>query len=166
MKNLTSFSKVNLFGVILSFTMIGLALLIQLIYKLDPCPLCITQRIIFIGIGVIFIFFIFFKHSFLIRIAHLLTLATASIAGIIFSGRHIMIQEKLITVPAECGIDLDYMFENFPLTQAMNLLFKGTGDCSNIDWSFIGITLPQYALMGYLIFLTIAIITFLKIKKN
>jgi disulfide bond formation protein DsbB len=57
------------------------------------------------------------------------------------------------------------MFENFPLTQAMNLLFKGTGDCSSIDWSFIGITLPQLALIGYLFFLTIAIITFLKIKK-
>jgi len=165
MKNLTSFSKVNLFGATLSFIMIGVALLIQLIYKLEPCPLCITQRIIFIAIGFIFIFFLLLKHSFLTRITHLLLLATASIAGIIFSGRHIMIQEKWINVPAECGIDLDYMFENFPLTQAMNLLFKGTGDCSSIDWSFVGITLPQLALIGYLFFLAIAIITFLKIKK-
>ena len=165
MKNLTSFSKVNLFGAILSFIMIGVALLIQLFYKLEPCPLCITQRIIFIIVGFIFIFFLFLKHNFLTRISHLLMLATASVAGLTFSGRHIMIQEKWITVPAECGIDLDYMFENFPLTQAINLLFRGTGDCSNIDWSFIGVTLPQFALMGYLFFLTMAIITFLKIKK-
>ena len=165
MKNLTSFTKVNLLGAILSFIMIGAALLIQLIYELEPCPLCITQRIIFIVIGFIFVFFFLLKHNFITRIAHLLMLATASITGIVFSGRHIMIQEKWITVPAECGIDLNYMFENFPLTQAMNLLFKGTGDCSNIDWNFIGITLPQLALMGYLLFLTIAIITFLKIKK-
>ena len=165
MKNLTSFTKVNLLGAILSFIMIGAALLIQLIYELEPCPLCITQRIIFIVIGFIFVFFLLLKHNFIPRIAHLLMLATASITGIVFSARHIMIQEKWITVPAECGIDLNYMFENFPLTQAMNLLFKGTGDCSNIDWNFIGITLPQLALMGYLLFLTIAIITFLKIKK-
>ena len=165
MKNLTSFTKVNLLGAILSFIMIGAALLIQLIYELEPCPLCITQRIIFIVIGFIFVFFLLLKHNFITRIAHLLMLATASITGIVFSVRHIMIQEKWITVPAECGIDLNYMFENFPLTQAMNLLFKGTGDCSNIDWNFIGITLPQLALMGYLLFLTIAIITFLKIKK-
>ena len=165
MKNLTSFTKVNLLGASLSFIMIGAALLIQLIYELEPCPLCITQRIIFIVIGFIFVFFLLLKHNFITRIAHLLMLATASITGIVFSGRHIMIQEKWITVPAECGIDLNYMFENFPLTQAMNLLFKGTGDCSNIDWNFIGITLPQLALMGYLLFLTIAIITFLKIKK-
>ena len=145
--------------------MIGAALLIQLIYELEPCPLCITQRIIFIVIGFIFVFFLLLKHNFITRIAHLLMLATASITGIVFSVRHIMIQEKWITVPAECGIDLNYMFENFPLTQAMNLLFKGTGDCSNIDWNFIGIPLPQLALMGYLLFLTIAIITFLKIKK-
>ena len=165
MKNLTSFTKVNLIGAILSFIMIGAALLIQLIYELEPCPLCITQRIIFIIIGFIFVFFLLLKHNFIIRIAHLLMLATASITGIVFSGRHIMIQEKWIIVPAECGIDLNYMFENFPLTQAMNLLFKGTGDCSNIDWNFIGITLPQLALMGYLLFLAIAIITFFKIKK-
>ena len=164
MKNLTTFTKVNLFGAILSFIMIGAALLIQLIYQLEPCPLCITQRIIFIIIGLIFVFFLFLKHNPLTRIIHLLLLGTASIAGVIFSVRHIMIQEKWIAIPAECGIDLEYMFENFPLSQAMNLLFKGTGDCSSIEWSFIGITLPQLALMGYLLFLTIAFITFLKVK--
>ncbi|MDG2252639.1 MAG: disulfide bond formation protein B [Methylophilaceae bacterium] len=164
MKNLTTFSKVNLFGAILSSIMIGAALLIQLIYQLEPCPLCITQRIIFIIISLTFVSFLFFKHNSLTRIIHLLMLGTGSIAGVIFSVRHIMIQEKWIAIPAECGIDLEYMFENFPLSQAMNLLFKGSGDCSSIDWNFIGITLPQLALMGYLLFLITAIITFLKVK--
>ena len=84
MKNLTSFTKVNLLGAILSFIMIGAALLIQLIYELEPCPLCITQRIIFIVIGFIFVFFLLLKHNFITRIAHLLILATASITGIVF----------------------------------------------------------------------------------
>jgi protein dithiol:quinone oxidoreductase len=90
----------------------------------------------------------------------------ATIVGIIFSGKHILIQAKWITVPAECGIDLDYMFENFPLSQAINLLFKGTGDCSTIDWNFFGITLPQLAFLGYLFIMVLAIITFLKIRQN
>ena len=166
MKNLSPFFKVNLFGAIISLLMIGSAISIQLIYQLEPCPLCITQRIIFIVIGFIFTLFLFIKPNPLSRILHLLMLFTATIVGIIFSGKHILIQAKWITVPAECGIDLDYMFENFPLSQAINLLFKGTGDCSTIDWNFFGITLPQLAFLGYLFIRVLVIITFLKIRQN
>jgi disulfide bond formation protein DsbB len=67
-------------------------------------------------------------------------------------------------VPAECGIDLDYMFENFPLTEAFSLLFKGTGDCSEIDWLFLGLTLPQLALIAYIVFSIITLYIFKKIN--
>ena len=58
------------------------------------------------------------------------------------------------------------MFENFPLTEAVNLLFKGTGDCSEIDWTFFGMTLPQMALLGYLFFITYTIYIFLKVEQQ
>ena len=54
------------------------------------------------------------------------------------------------------------MFENFPLTEAFSLLFKGTGDCSEIDWLFLGLTLPQLALIAYIMF---GILTFYIYKK-
>ena len=76
-----------------------------------------------------------------------------------------MIQSKWITVPAECGIDLDYMFENFPLTEAFSLLFKGTGDCSEIDWLFLGLTLPQLALIAYIMFVIFTLYIYNKINK-
>jgi disulfide bond formation protein DsbB len=83
----------------------------------------------------------------------------------VFAIRHIMIQSKWITVPAECGIDLDYMFENFPLIEAFSLLFKGTGDCSEIDWLFLGLTLPQLALIAYIMFGIITLYIYKKINK-
>jgi disulfide bond formation protein DsbB len=56
------------------------------------------------------------------------------------------------------------MFENFPLTKAFSLLFKGAGDCSEIDWSFLGITLPQLALIAYIMFGMLTFYIYKKIK--
>jgi disulfide bond formation protein DsbB len=145
--------------------MIVAALWIQLTYQLEPCPLCITQRIIFIVLGLLFVFFVWLPLNFFVRIIYIIAIGITSIVGLIFSARHVLIQQKYITVPAECGIDLDYMFENFPLMEAFNLLFQGTGDCSKVDWTFYGLSLPMMAFLGYLFFLIYALFIFKKIKK-
>tara|TARA_B100000035_G_scaffold315484_1_gene336950 strand:- start:7749 stop:8246 length:498 start_codon:yes stop_codon:yes gene_type:complete len=165
MNYVTNFKQANFLGAIIAFLMIISALSIQLAFNLEPCPLCITQRIIFIVIGALFILFALlpFDNKYT-KLSHLITILAAGLVGVIFSIRHILIQAKIIEIPAECGIDLDYMFENFPLTEAVNLLFKGTGDCSQIDWTFFGITLPQMALLGYIFFITYTIYIYLKVK--
>lgn len=160
-----TFKRSNIYAAILSFSMIVAALWIQLTYQLEPCPLCITQRIIFIVLGLLFVFFVWLPLNFFVRIIYLLAIGITSIVGLIFSARHVLIQQKYITVPAECGIDLDYMFENFPLMEAFNLLFQGTGDCSKVDWTFYGLSLPMMAFLGYLFFLIYALFIFKKIKK-
>jgi disulfide bond formation protein DsbB len=160
-----TFKRSNIYAAILSFLMIVAALWIQLTYQLEPCPLCITQRIIFIVLGLLFVFFVWLPLNFFVRIIYLLAIGITSIAGLIFSARHVLIQQKYIMVPAECGIDLDYMFENFPLMEAFNLLFQGTGDCSRVDWTFYGLSLPMMAFLGYLFFLIYALFIFKKIKK-
>jgi disulfide bond formation protein DsbB len=165
MNYVTSFKQANILGAIIAFVMIISALAIQLTFNLEPCPLCITQRIIFIVISALFILFALLpSNNAYIKLSHLISIIAAGLVGVIFSIRHIMIQAKIIEIPAECGIDLDYMFENFPLTEAVNLLFKGTGDCSEIDWTFFGITLPQMALLGYIFFITYTIYIYLKVK--
>ena len=160
-----TFKRSNIYAALLSFLMIVAALWIQLTYQLEPCPLCITQRIIFIVLGLLFVFFVWLPLNFFVRIIYLLAIGITSIVGLIFSARHVLIQQKYITVPAECGIDLDYMFENFPLMEAFNLLFQGTGDCSKVDWTFYGLSLPMMAFLGYLFFLIYALVIFKKIKK-
>jgi disulfide bond formation protein DsbB len=165
MNFVTSFKQANFLGAIIAFIMIISALAIQLTFNLEPCPLCITQRIIFIVIGALFILFALLpSNNAYIKLSHLISILAAGLVGVIFSIRHILIQAKIIEIPAECGIDLDYMFKNFPFTEAVNLLFKGTGDCSQIDWTFFGITLPQMALLGYIFFITYTIYIYLKVK--
>ena len=165
MQKFLTFKRINLLGSFLAFALVGLAVVIQTQFNLEPCPLCVSQRIVFIVIGFLFLIFSFLKPNRLIKFMYISSLLITNIIGIIFSIRHIMIQNKWIIVPAECGIDLNYMFENFPLTEAFSLLFKGTGDCSEIDWLFLGFTLPQLALIGYIMFGIMTLYIYNKINK-
>tara|TARA_B100001250_G_C19608756_1_gene703955 strand:- start:309 stop:806 length:498 start_codon:yes stop_codon:yes gene_type:complete len=165
MQNFLTFKRINLLGSFIAFALVGLAVVIQTQFNLEPCPLCVSQRIVFIVIGFLCLIFSFLKPNQLIRFMHISSLLITNIIGIIFSIRHIMIQNKWIVVPAECGIDLNYMFENFPLTEAFSLLFKGTGDCSEIDWVFLGFTLPQLALIAYIMFGIMTLYIYNKINK-
>ena len=164
MHTFLTFKKINLFGSLLAFLLVGFALVIQTQFNLEPCPLCVSQRIVFIAIGFLLLLFSFLSPTRLIKFIHLVGLTITSIIGIVFSIRHIMIQSKWISVPAECGIDLDYMFENFPISEAFSLLFKGTGDCSDIDWLFMGLSLPQLALIAYIMFGVLTLYTYKKIN--
>ncbi len=111
-------------------------------------------------LGLFFFINALIKPTPLIKKLSLFILSVTSIIGMIFSFRHILIQSKAINVPNECGIDLNYMFENFPFSKALNLLFKGTGDCSHIDWYFLGFTLPELALIGFIFFFIFSILLF------
>ncbi|PPD53728.1 MAG: disulfide bond formation protein B, partial [Methylotenera sp.] len=63
---------------------------------------------------------------------------------------HWWIQAHKESMIADCGVGFDYMFENFPLKKALSLVFKGTGDCAAIDWTFLGLTIPQLALIAFI----------------
>ena len=153
-----------LLGFAACFATVILALVIQTIYKLEPCPLCITQRICFMCLGVLFLIAAFVKPATVF--AKLLTLAQliAALVGAGWALRHWYLQAHKGEIIADCGVGFDYMFENFPLKKAFSLIFKGTGDCAAIDWTFLGLTLPQLGLIAFIAF-GIYAIYLLKINK-
>ena len=155
-----SHRQAHLIAFFAAYFLVALALVVQKKYNLEPCPLCITQRIIFMVLGLLFLINAFIRPSDLIKKISLTFLSVTSIIGMVFSFKHILIQSKVIDVPSECGVDLNYMFENFPFSKALNLLFKGTGDCSHIDWTFLGLTIPELALIGFILFFVYSVLLF------
>ena len=144
-------------GGIACFATVALALVIQTKYNLEPCPLCITQRLFFMGLGVLFLIGAFVKPaSILQKIFTLLQVATA-LGGAGWAIRHWYLQAHKGEIIADCGVGFDYMFENFPLKKMFTLIFKGTGDCAAIDWTFLGLTLPQLALITFVGFAVYAV---------
>ena len=149
MKKLFTGKSGYLIGFVACFGIVILALVIQTQYNLEPCPLCITQRLFFMGLGVLFLIGAFVKPASLLQkiFAALQVLTTLGGAG--WAVRHWYLQANKESMIADCGVGFDYMFENFPLEKMFKLIFKGTGDCAAIDWTFLGLTLPQLALISF-----------------
>lgn len=146
-------------GFIASFGLVGLALVIQTQYHLEPCPLCISQRMVFMGLGLLFLVAAIHNPAQLGRNIYALLQVLTALGGAGVAIRHWWLQAHRDTIIADCGVGFDYMFENFPLQKALTLVFRGTGDCAAIDWTFLGLSLPQLGLIsfvgfaGYAIFL-------------
>ncbi len=139
-----------LLGFVACFGLVGLALAIQTHYQLNPCPLCISQRMVFMGLGVLFLIAAFIKPATIPgKLLSLLQVLTA-LGGAGVAIRHWWLQAHRDTMIADCGVGFDYMFENFPLQKALKLVFRGTGDCASIDWTFLGLSIPQMALIAFI----------------
>ncbi|HEY3326000.1 MAG TPA: disulfide bond formation protein B [Novimethylophilus sp.] len=136
-------------GFLAAFGLVALALYLQVRDHLEPCPLCISQRIAFMALGTTFLIAALHNPSGIWRKVHgALQFAVAAVgAGIAL--RHIWIQNHADEVMAECGAGFDYIFERFPFKKAMELVFKGTGECSAIDWTLFGLTIPQLSLIAF-----------------
>lgn len=146
-----------LLGFVGCFGLVALALWIQTRYHLEPCPLCITQRICFMVLGVTFLIGAFVKPATIYAKISTLAQVLAALVGAGWASRHWWIQAHKESMIADCGVGFDYMFENFPLKKALTLVFKGTGDCATIDWTFLGLTIPQLSLIAFAVFAGYAI---------
>lgn len=146
-----------LLGFVSCFFIVGLALVIQTTYHLEPCPLCITQRIVFMSLGVLFLIAAFIPPASIFKKVFTGLQVLTAMGGMGVAIRHWYLQANKESLIADCGVGFDYMFENFPLAKALKLLFRGTGDCAAIDWTFLGLTLPQLALITFIAFAVYAI---------
>lgn len=146
-----------LLGFVLCFGIVALALVIQTTYKLEPCPLCISQRMVFMGLGVLFLIAAFIPSANILKKTFTILQVLTALGGAGVAIRHWYLQANRESMVADCGVGFDYMFENFPLQKAFKLLFRGTGDCAAIDWTFLGLTLPQLGLISFLGFAAYAI---------
>ena len=123
---------------------------------LEPCPMCILQRYALIMIGATaLVAAIHGPRDRGLKVYSGLIVAFA-IAGGGVSMRHSYLQHFPPKVET-CGSDLGFLVGNFPLTQALPKIFAGTGSCSNIDWTFLGLTIPEWTLVWFAVFAAAAI---------
>ena len=139
-----------LLGFAACFGTVAMALVIHTKYNLEPCPLCITQRMFFMGLGILFLIGAFLKPASISQKIFALLQVITALGGAGWAIRHWYLQAHKGEVIADCGVGFDYMFENFPLKKMFTLIFRGTGDCGVIDWTFLGLTLPQLALITFI----------------
>jgi len=134
----------NFIGLAACAGMMGFALYAQHILLLDPCPLCVLQRVAAIGLGVIFLIAALHDpQGWGRRIYAALVLLLAG-GGAAVAGWHWHLQNLPPAEVPACGPGLSYMLENFPVGEAMRMVFEGSGECAEVVWSFLGLSMPAW----------------------
>ncbi len=129
--------------------MLVFGLYLQHVVGLNPCPMCIVQRYALIGVVVLALIAWRLQGWALAATALLVTLAAGF--GAFTAAR----QSWLQWYPPEvvnCGRDFYGMVENFPLNRAIPMIFKGSGDCSKIDWTFLGGSIANWSFVCFVLF--------------
>jgi len=130
-------------------SLIGFALYNQYVDYLDPCPLCILQRLVFIGMGAFALLAVIHNPGQTGQRIYAWLLVCLATIGALIAGRHVWLQNLPADQVPECGPGLNYMLENFPLSDVLSSLFYGSGSCAEVIWSFIGLSMPMWTFIWY-----------------
>ena len=125
------------------------ALYMQHFMGMKPCALCITQRIFIMAVGLVAL--VSFVHNPGKRGTNIYA-GLGIVTGLIgsgFSGRHIWLQNLPEDLVPACGPSLEYLLEAFPLQEAFTLLLQGDGNCAEVSWTFLGLTIPAWTLVAF-----------------
>jgi len=137
--------------------LLGYGYYLQFVQYLDPCPLCITQRFFYYGIGIAALLgFFLFRKRFWQKLLAVLAAASA-IGGIVTAGRQVWLQHLPADQVPECGPGLQFWLENMPFLRTLELLFKGDGNCAEVHWRFLGLSIAEWSLAWFVGFLCLAL---------
>ena len=137
--------------------LVGFGLFLQHGKGLEPCPMCILQRYAFVAIAVTALLAAIHDPLTIGRRVYGGLLALAAAAGGGVAMRHVYLEHNPPQI-YDCGADFGYMLESFPLADLLPMIFKGTGDCTKVPWRFLGLSIAEWALVWFAIFLIAAVI--------
>ncbi|MFO7908997.1 MAG: disulfide bond formation protein B [Halomonas sp.] len=144
--------SVALAGLAFCALMMAVALALQYIAGLAPCPLCVFQRVGVLATAAVLLVAVVHNPSGRWGRAFygLLSLLTVA-GGASVAGRHIWLQSLPADKVPTCGPDLSYMMDMLPLQEVVNRVLSGSGECAEIDFMLLGLSLPAWTLVGFLI---------------
>lgn len=142
--------RVALVGVAFCVLMMAVALGLQYIVGLAPCPLCVFQRIGVIATAIVLLIAAIHNPAGRIGKAFYGILSLITVGGGAFvAGRHVWLQSLPADEVPSCGPDLSYMMEMLPLQDVVNRVLSGSGECAEIDFMLMGLSLPAWTLIGF-----------------
>lgn len=167
MLQLTTYRNLQVFLVIMAVIGMSFALFfLQRHLGLTPCPLCIFQRIglIIMG-GFALISALFNPKSMVVR----LILWIGSLAGIgwatLVAARHVWLQHLPADQVPSCGPGLDYWMDTLPILQVFKEVFAGSGECATVDWTFMGLSIPEQSLILFAVLLIVHVLILWRIVR-
>ena len=146
--NLPNKRLLNLAGFLACAGMMGFALYAQYVLILDPCPLCVFQRIATILTGLVFLAAALHNPGRLGARIYGVLVALAAGCGVGVASWHVYLQNLPADEVPSCGPGFEYIMENFALFDALSMIFEGSGECAEVVWRFLGLSMPTWVVIG------------------
>jgi disulfide bond formation protein DsbB len=138
----------NALGAFACLALLGYAWYAQDVLRLEPCPLCIFQRVGIAFIGVWFLAAALHSpRGWGARLYGVLTVLGA-LATMAVAARHVWIQHLPPGAVPSCGATLDYMLDVSPLTDVIRKVLTGSGECAKVTWTFLSLSMPTWVLLA------------------
>ena len=132
--------------------LLGFGYFLQYARGLDPCPLCLVQRGFFYGVLVVAAIAAIHGPGRLGTRLYALGMLLFAIGGAAAAGRQVWLQHLPADKVPQCGPDLAFMLENFPLSRTLEKLIQGTGECAVVDWTFLKLSIAEWSLLWFAAF--------------
>ncbi len=142
----------NLSVGVICFMLVGIAVGLEVILGMEPCPLCIFQRLVFLILGAVLLIGALIPGR-TVAVAGLLS----ALAGIALALRHLWLQSLPPDQVPTCGPGLDYLLGAFPLADVVSMVLSGSGECAEVD-RVLGLSIPIWTLGGYLLLGALAVV--------
>lgn len=143
-----------------SIAMLGFGMYLQHVVGLEPCPMCIVQRYALLAVALFSLLGLFMPGR-AARVVLALLVVLMSGFGAFVAARQSWLQWNPPEV-LTCGRDFYGMIESFPLKRAIPMIFRGSGDCTAIDWTFLGLTIANWSFLNFLLLGAVALVLLLR----
>lgn len=154
---LPSLRLVDFLAFLLCIALLAFCLYLEIALGLEPCPLCVLQRMLFIALGVLFLVGACIRWGRNGQVIYHSIIVLVALLGFILAARQVWIQHLPPWKVPSCGANFNYLFQVLPFHKALMVVFQGTGSCAKVTWSFLGCSIPGWSLTFFAIFILIGI---------
>jgi disulfide bond formation protein DsbB len=129
--------------------LLGYGYYLQYAQGLEPCPLCMIQRAFFFAVMAVFIIATLQRPGRAGTAIYSALVILFALGGAVTAGRQVWLQHLPADQVPQCGPDLFFMLQNFPLSRTLAKVFYGSGECAAVDWKFLGLSIAGWALIWF-----------------
>ncbi len=122
---------------------------LEYVEGLEPCPLCMTQRLFIVLCGALGLLAFLHNPAALGLKIYAFFITLSGLLGAATAGRQLWLQSLPADQVPACGPSLGYMFEVLPFTDALKTLMMGDGNCAEVVWTFLGLSMPGWTLICF-----------------
>lgn len=148
----------NLLGFLACAGMLAFGYYLQFFRGLEPCPLCILQRIALLAIGIAFLAAALHHPAGPIGAGiYAALISLVAVLGAAVAARHVWLQHTPADLRPACGPGFDYLFSTFGPIGSLGRILRGSGECGVVDWTFLSFSIPQWTLVAFAAFVAWAV---------